>query len=72
MDPILVGILEDDTDQSALLKVWLEDAGFETHCFTNGPEFLRAIQKIGFDLILLDWNLPEMSDREGVVPFRFD
>ena len=64
MDPILIGILEDDLDQSALLEVWLEDAGFETRVFANGPEFIRAIQLEGFDLLLLDWNLPEMSGLE--------
>ena len=64
MGPILIGILEDDVDQSALLEVWLQDAGFETRVFANGPEFLRAIQQQGFDLMLLDWNLPEMSGLE--------
>ena len=64
MKPILIGILEDDVDQSALLEVWLEDAGFETRVFATGPEFLRAVQQQGFDLMLLDWNLPEMSGLE--------
>ena len=64
MDPILIGILEDDVDQSALLEVWLEDAGYVTRVFSSGPEFIRAIQLEGFDLLLLDWNLPEMSGLE--------
>ena len=64
MNPILIGILEDDVDQSALLEVWLEDAGFNTRVYASGPEFIRAIQQEGFDLILLDWNLPEMSGLE--------
>jgi len=61
---ILVGILEDDLDQSALLQVWLEDAGFKARVFATGPEFIRAAQQEGFDLMLLDWNLPEMSGLE--------
>lgn len=64
MKPILIGILEDDVDQSALLEVWLEDAGYETRVFATGPKFLRATQQEGFDLMLLDWNLPEMSGLE--------
>lgn len=64
MGAILIGILEDDSDQSALLQVWLEDAGFETRVFASGPEFIRAVQQEGFDLMLLDWNLPEMSGLE--------
>jgi len=61
---ILIGILEDDLDQSALLEVWLEDAGFKTRVFASGPEFIRAVQQECFDLMLLDWNLPEMSGLE--------
>ena len=64
MSAILIGILEDDLDQSALLQVWLEDAGFETRVYASGPEFIRAVQLEGFDLMLLDWNLPEMSGLE--------
>lgn len=64
MKPIVVGILEDDEDQSALLEVWLEDAGFEPRVYSKGLEFIRAIQRHGFDLILLDWNLPEMTGLE--------
>ena len=64
MGAILIGILEDDLDQSALLQVWLEDAGFDTRVYASGPEFIRAIQQQGFDLMLLDWNLPEMSGLE--------
>lgn len=64
MGAILIGILEDDLDQSALLQVWLEDAGFKTRVFASGPEFIRAVQQEGFDLMLLDWNLPEMSGLE--------
>ena len=64
MDAILIGILEDDLDQSALLKVWLEDAGFKTRVFESGPEFIRATQQECFDLMLLDWNVPEMSGIE--------
>lgn len=64
MGTILIGILEDDLDQSALLQVWLEDAGYSTRVFASGPEFIRAAQQEGFDLMMLDWNLPEMSGLE--------
>jgi len=59
-----IGILEDDEDQSALLALWLEEAGYEVAVYPAGPEFIRAVQSQGFDLILLDWNLPDMSGLE--------
>ena len=43
MNPVLIGILEDDVDQSAILQVWLEDAGFDTRVYASGPEFIRAL-----------------------------
>jgi len=64
MNEITIGILEDDEDQSALLELWLQDAGYVVEVSNNGPEFIRAVQTSGFDLIMLDWNLPEMSGLE--------
>jgi DNA-binding response OmpR family regulator len=64
MSKIKIGILEDDEDQSALLELWLQDAGYEVNVSNNGPEFIRSVQSQGFDIMLLDWNLPEMSGLE--------
>jgi DNA-binding response OmpR family regulator len=64
MSTISIGVLEDDEDQSALLELWLQDAGYEVIVCDNGPEFIRAAQQKGFDIMLLDWNLPEMSGLE--------
>lgn len=64
MAKISIGVLEDDEDQSALLSLWLKEAGYEVHVCKNGPEFLRAVQSKGFDLMLLDWNLPGMTGFE--------
>ena len=64
MNNITIGILEDDEDQSALLDLWLTDAGYTVDISASGSEFIRAVQTKGFDLLLLDWNLPEMSGLE--------
>lgn len=64
MSQISIGILEDDDDQSALLDLWLSDAGYDVDVYRTGPEFIRATQSRVFDLMLLDWNLPEMSGFE--------
>lgn len=64
MGVINIGILEDDEDQSALLELWLQEAGYEVTVCDNGPEFIRSSQSMGFDIMLLDWNLPEMSGLE--------
>ncbi|MDX1461022.1 MAG: response regulator transcription factor [Xanthomonadales bacterium] len=64
MANISIGILEDDSDQAALLQAWLEEAGYGVCVCAEGPEFIRSMQSKGFDLLLLDWNLPEMSGLE--------
>jgi DNA-binding response OmpR family regulator len=61
---ISIGLLEDEPDQSALLKVWLADAGYEVAVSESGPEFIRAIQTRGFELLMLDWVVPEMNGIE--------
>ena len=61
---ISIGLLEDEPDQSALLEVWLNDAGYEVSVSDNGPDFIRNIQSRGFDLLMLDWVVPEMSGIE--------
>ena len=64
MSEITIGFLEDDEDQSALIALWLQDVGYQVQVYPNGPDFIRALQNTGFDLVLLDWNLPEMSGLE--------
>ena len=64
MSKIKIGILEDDEDQSALLALWLQEAGYGVEVYAEGTGFIRALQTSGFDLVLLDWNLPEMSGLE--------
>lgn len=63
-NPICIGILEDDPEQSQLLALWLGDAGYEVNVSDDGPEFVRAAQSRGFDLMMLDWNVPGMSGFE--------
>lgn len=61
---ISIGLLEDEPDQSALLELWLSDAGYDVSISDNGPEFIRMLQARAFDLLLLDWVLPEMTGIE--------
>ena len=64
MSQIRVGILEDDEDQSALLQLWLSDAGYDVAACADGPAFIRTAQSRGFDLMILDWMVPGMDGLE--------
>lgn len=56
-----IALLEDDQEQADLMVRWLADAGHNCSHFSNGPEFLRNTLRESYDLLMLDWMLPEMS-----------
>jgi two-component system, OmpR family, response regulator RegX3 len=56
-----IAILEDDPSQTELLSRWFKCAGHHPHPFDQGARLLRALEHESFDVLLLDWNVPEMS-----------
>ena len=56
MNPIL--IVEDETKLASLQADYLQNAGFKTHCLSNGLEVLSWLKENPADLILLDLMLP--------------
>lgn len=43
------------------MGLWLEEAGFTYQYYTGGKAFLRDLQRESFDLLVLDWMLPDMD-----------
>ena len=56
-----IAIVEDDLSQADLVRVWLAGAGHACHTFHKGREFMRAMARDTFDLLLLDWELPDVN-----------
>lgn len=54
-------VLEDDPDQAALLTAWLEEDGHHCSVFKDGKSFIRAYSNESYDLVILDWMVPEAS-----------
>ncbi len=66
-----VAIVEDDPDQAALLRLWLStDGDYDCHLFDDGVKAIKAFQKDSYDLILLDWYMPEMNGLEVLAWIR--
>ena len=56
-----IAYLEDDPDQAALIKRWLESAGHQCHHFDRGHALQRALAQESFDAFVLDWHLPDID-----------
>ena len=56
-----IALLEDDPDQGALITAWLEEGGYHGYHFLSAKDLQRALQRDSFDLLILDWILPESS-----------
>jgi two-component system response regulator RegX3 len=56
-----IAILEDDPSQADLIRVWLVGAGHACHTYGRGREFTRAMMRESFDLLVLDWELPDLN-----------
>jgi two-component system, OmpR family, response regulator ChvI len=70
-DPIRVVFVEDDADYQEALAGELSDHGFAVHCFGDGQSLLAALEApLEADVVLLDWNLPQISGIDLVPELR--
>ena len=58
---LVVGLLEDDADQAAIVAQWVEEAGYAVRVFRTAGEFRRRQGAESIDLLLLDWMLPDTA-----------
>lgn len=59
-----IALLEDDTHQAQVMQVWLEAAGHECHGFPTGKAFRAGLARQHYDLLVLDWVLPDTTGIE--------
>lgn len=59
-----IALLEDDKDQGQVIELWLSDAGHVCNCFFSAKEFMSAVKRDSYDLLIMDWMLPESSGVE--------
>ena len=59
-----IAILEDDRPQLELLEAWLGEAGHDIQGHTEANALCRTMRRESFDLLVLDWNLPQSSGTE--------
>lgn len=59
-----IALLEDDLDQSRLVQAWLEDAEHKCKVFASGKDLTMALLHESYDLLVLDWLVPDMNGIE--------
>jgi DNA-binding response OmpR family regulator len=62
-----IGIAEDDPDQLDLLRLWLEGAQHTVRGFGTAADYIEALKKERFDLLLIDWMLPDGTGADLLV-----
>lgn len=66
-------VVDDSSAMRSFLKMTLRRAGFEVSEARNGVEGLKALDASCLpDLVLLDWNMPEMDGFEMLRKMRAD
>lgn len=66
-----IALVDDDQHLAELVRIWLEEDGHECVYFSSGLEFTRVLRRESFDLVLMDWIMPEM-DGEKVLRWMQD
>ena len=59
-----VGLLEDNADHATLITAALQAAGHSFEVYATGARLLQAIVRETFDVLVLDWMLPDLSGLE--------
>ncbi len=59
-----IAVLEDDPDHAAVVIQALERAGHTHAVYSTGARFIQAMVRETFDVLVLDWMMPDMTGLE--------
>ena len=65
-----IALLEDDTEQAERTAALLHGAGHQVSVFGRGRLLLRQLSNETYDLIMLDWEIPDVSGYEVLQRIR--
>jgi len=69
-DILNIAVVDDDADIAELISLWLEAEGYSCFPFADGEAFTRAAQKTTFEVVLLDWVMPEVDGEQVLTWLR--
>ena len=56
-----IGLLEDDESLIEVITLWADGSGDRIETYLNGKSFRKALVKEKFDVLILDWYLPDTT-----------
>lgn len=59
-----IAVLDDDRSQTDLVSQVLTSAGHLCHAFNSGKEMLNQLRRESFDMLIIDWQVPDLSGAE--------
>lgn len=59
-----IALLEDEEHQAKLLQLWLQQRGHICESYATGQEFMRAVGRDSYDVLVIDWMLPDTNGIE--------
>lgn len=59
-----IAVLENETDQANFLRQTLSSEGHTCHTFSSGRVLLKEVRRQTFDLLILDWEVPDVSGND--------
>jgi len=65
-----IGLLEDEREQAQLIQAMLSERGHQCDHFPSGQAFLSAVLHRSYDLLVLDWQIPDTTGIEVLEHIR--
>jgi DNA-binding response OmpR family regulator len=59
-----IAVLEDDADQAERVRLLLASAGHAVHVYPRGRALLAKLAHESYDLLIIDWEVPDLSGYE--------
>jgi len=63
-------LVEDDTEVAGWLEDWFKQENFVFEMTDNGEDALQLLEQFDFDVIILDWGLPDITGLEVCRRYR--
>jgi DNA-binding response OmpR family regulator len=65
-----IALLEDEVQQARNLADFLKQNQHDCECFHTGKAFIYAVLHDSYDLLILDWHLPDMEGTQALKEIR--